>query len=93
MFLFSTFSSKNCVGYITLHVIIVCFNALMSRKTKKIAQQKIGEKIIELGNLALAGIVFVQLIPQGKISIIHLLLGILLCAIFYVIGYLAIKGS
>ncbi|MBU0578987.1 hypothetical protein KJ628_03370 [Patescibacteria group bacterium] len=35
----------------------------MSRKTKKIAQQKIGEKIIELGNLALAGIVFVQLIP------------------------------
>ncbi|MFH1959137.1 MAG: hypothetical protein ABIJ22_02295 [Patescibacteria group bacterium] len=65
----------------------------MSRKTKKIAQQKIGEKIIELGNLALAGIVFVQLIPQGKISIIHLLLGILLCAIFYVIGYLAIKGS
>lgn len=65
----------------------------MSKKTKKTAQQKIGEKIIDLGNLAIAGIVFVQLIPQGRLEIIQLLLGVLLCVSFYVVGYLVIKES
>lgn len=40
----------------------------MSKKTQKIAQQKVGEKIIDLGNLALTGIVFAQFLPERKVG-------------------------
>jgi hypothetical protein len=65
----------------------------MSRKTKRTAQQKVDEKIIELGNLALASIVFVQLIPDKKINFPLFLLGVILYIIFYVLGYITIKES
>ncbi len=65
----------------------------MSKKTKRTAQQKIGEKIIELGNLSLAGIVFVQLSPDKKLSGPLFILGIILYTVFYILGYITIKES
>lgn len=54
----------------------------MNKKTKRISQQKIGEKIIELGNLSITGLVFIQLIPGGNLSKPLFILGLILYTIF-----------
>ena len=69
------------------------FNAFMSKKTEKTAQQKVGKKIIELGNLSIAGIVFVQLISDEKLNIPLFILGLILYTIFYIFGYIIIRES
>ncbi len=65
----------------------------MSRKTRRTAQQKVGEKIIELGNLAITGLVFVQITSDTKPSIYLFLLGLTLYTIFYILGFVIIKES
>jgi hypothetical protein len=47
------------------------------------AFNKFADNLFAIGNLALAGIVFVQFLPNSKISVFYLLIGIIVFAFMY----------
>ena len=51
------------------------------------------EKLLELGNLALAGIVFTQLLPTKPFSLRVALLGLITFVVLYAVGYYITKGG
>lgn len=65
----------------------------MSIHVTKEQTRLFGEKFIDLGNLALGGIVFTQLLPEATFNWRVALLGFTTFALLYVLAYYLTRGG